>query len=129
MVESANTQQYTVNHSDSDGTTFKLPGDNPGEEPFSLDSNNSQYWQWYVHIDNGWDQNADFTLEGSHSLDAASNNKLDSPAADGATITVNSNAIDFFDGNTNHSKIQLDVAPAADPTSGDLIITIERRKS
>lgn len=39
MPESRNTQQYTVDNTDSDGSTFVLPGDQPGEEPFDLDTN------------------------------------------------------------------------------------------
>lgn len=128
MAESANTQQYTVNNSDSDGTTFKLPGDNPGEEPFNLELNDAQHYRWYVHVDNGWDVNADITVEGSHSLDSASNNTLDNPATDGSTVTVSSGGVDFFDGTTGHSLLQLNVAPAADPTTGDLTVTIQKRK-
>jgi len=127
--ESDNTQQYSVDNADSDGTAFKLPGDNPGEAVFETDSNNGQYWRWYVHIENGWDVDVDVTVEGSHSLDAATNNTLDSPAVDGATETITSGAIDFFDGTTNHSQLQLAVDPLADPSSGSLTVTIEKRKS
>lgn len=122
------TKQYTVNHADSDGSTFKLPGDKPDEAPFDLEENQAQHWRWYIHIDNGWDQNVDVTVEGSHSQDAAGSNTLDSPAADGSAVTVSNGSVDFIDGTTNHSQLQLDVAPAADPTSGDLVVTIERRK-
>lgn len=128
MAESAHTQQYTVNNADSDGTAFKLPGDQPGEEPFSLNSNGAQEWVWYVHIDNGFDVNIDVTAEGSHSLDNASGNTLDNPVTDGATITVQSSGSDFFDGSTGHSKLQLGVDPAADPTTGELVVTMEKRK-
>lgn len=128
MAESANTQQYTVGNADSDGTSFKLPGDNPGEEPFSLNSNGAQEWVWYVHIDNGFDVNIDVTAEGSHSLDDATGNTLDSPAPDGTTITVTSGTVDFIDGSTGHSLLQLGVDPAADPTTGSLVVTIEKRK-
>lgn len=127
--ESANTQQYSVDNSDNDGSTFKLPGDNPGEEPFSLEGNFDQYYRWYIHVDNGWNQDVDVTAEGSHSLDSAGSDKLDSPVDDGGTITVSSTSADFIDGTTNHSQIQLNVAPAADPTSGVLTVTIEKRKS
>lgn len=130
MAESANTQQYTVSNTDSDETSFKLPGDQPGEEPFGLDSGSQiETFHWYVHIDNGWDVNIDVTVEGSHSLDDASGDTLDSPAIDGTTESISSASVDFFDGTTNHAQIQLDVDPAADPTSGDLVVTIERRKS
>jgi hypothetical protein len=130
MAESSNTQQYTVNHADRDGTDFKLPGDNPGEAPFSLDdTSESAFYHWYVHIDNGWDADIDATIEGSHSLDSATNDTLDSPTNDGATETISSGSVDFFDGTTNHAQIQLDISPLADPTSGDLVVTMERRKS
>jgi len=130
MSESSNTQQYTVNNGDNDGSTFTLPGDNPGEAPFSLDdTTEANFYRWYVHIDNGWDQDVDVTVEGSHSLDSASGDTLDTPAADGSAVTVSSDTVDFIDGTTNHAQIQLNVAPAADPTSGDFTVTIERRKS
>lgn len=130
MAESSNTQQYTVGNADSDGTQFKLPGEKPGEEPFSLDdTTQANYYRWYVHVDNGWDVNIDVTVEGSHSLDPATNNTLDSASIDGITETINDTGVDFFDGETNHAQLQLDIAPAADPSTGELTVTIERRKS
>lgn len=124
----SNNKQVTVNNSDSDGSDFKIPGDQPGEAPFDLELNDGAHYRWYVHIDNGWDQNIDVTVEGSHTMDAAGSNTLDSPASDGSTITVSSGSVDFFDGTTGHSILQLDVSPAADPTSGDLTVTFQRRK-
>lgn len=122
------TKQYTVAHDDRDASTFKLPGDDPGEAPFDLETNEAQHWRWYIHIDNGWNQNVDVTVEGSHTDDAAGSNTLDSPAADGSAVTVNSDSTDFIDGTTGHSQLQLDVAPAGDPTSGNLVVTFQRRK-
>jgi len=127
--ESTNTQQYDVQNGDVTGTAFTVPGDNPDEEPFDLDENFDQYYRWYVHIDNGFNENVDVTVQGSHALDTASNNTLDTPADDGAAVTVSSETTDFIDGTTNHAKLQLNVDPAADPTSGTLTVTIEKRKS
>lgn len=110
MSESANTQQYTVNNADSDGSNFKLPGDQPGEEPFDLELNDAQHYRWYVHIDNGFDVSVDVTVEGSHVLDSAANDTLDSPVSDGSTITVSNGNVDFIDGTTGHSTLTTDAS-------------------
>lgn len=122
------TRQVTIANSDVTGTAFKVPGDHPGEEPFDTEQNESQRYDWYIHIDNGFDADIDVTVEGSHNLDSASGDTLDSPSTDGATETISSGTIDFFDGETGHSLIQLSVDPLADPTSGDLVVTFQARK-
>lgn len=125
----SNNRQYTVNHSDRDGTSFKLPGDDPGEQAFEVQPDTTEHWRWYVHVKNGWDQNADFTVEGSHFQDGLTNDTLDAPVEDGTAETINSDANGAFNGATGHSYLQLNVAPAGDPTSGDLVVTFQRRQA
>jgi len=121
-------RQVTITNSDVTDTSFKVPGDQPGEEPYSLENNRAQQWDWYIHIENGFDADIDATVEGSHDGDGLTDNTLDSPATDGATENIVSGSIDFFDGTTQHSYIQVDVDPLSDPTSGDLVITFQARK-
>jgi len=119
--------QFTVSNADSDGTTFAIPGDEPGT-PASYeidDADHSVAYQWYVHINNGFDVDVDVTIRGSHYQDGSMANS----SADGATETVSSGTVDFFDGTTGHSFIELGVDPAADPTSGDLVVTFQRREA
>lgn len=125
----SNNKQVTISNTDrGDNSAFKVPGDEPGEAPFDLELNDAQHYRWYVHIENGWDTAVDVTVEGSHSQDAATNDTLDAPVTDGSTETVSSGSNDAFDGTTGHSLLQVDVNPSADPTSGDLVITFQRRK-
>jgi len=128
MVKLDNTRQVTIDNADTDGTAFKVPGEEPGERPFNLNNNTAQEWNWYIHVDNGFDVDIDVTVEGSHSQDVTTNNTLGSPATDGATETITSSEVDFFNGTTLHSLLQLEIDPLADPTSGDLTITFELRR-
>ena len=128
MAKLDNERQVTIGNADATDTAFKVPGDQPGERPFNCETNSSQQYDWYIHIENNFDVDVDVTVEGSHNLDAATNDTLDSPAIDGATETLSSGSIDFFNGTTQHSLIQLEVDPLGDPTSGDLIITFQARK-
>lgn len=123
-----NSRQVTVANGDVTGTEFLVPGDHPGERPFDLNNNRAQEWNWYIHIDNGFDADIDVTIQGSHSNDDATNDTLDSPTVDGATETISSGTIDFFNGTTLHSYIQLNIDPLADPTSGELVVTFEARR-
>lgn len=119
--------QYVIDNADSDGTAFDVPGDVTGA-PDSYDLNdpdNSQHYVWYIHIENGFDVNVDVTVEGSHYQDST----LASAAIDGSTETVSAGAQDFFDGTTKHSFIGLQVDPAADPTSGQLTVTFQKRRA
>lgn len=119
--------QFTINNADSDGTAFAIPGDKPGTpQSYQIDDpDKSQSYEWYVHINNGYDVDVDVTIYGSHYQDAA----MDNPSSDGATETVSAGGIDFFDGTTNHSFIELKVDPLADPTSGDLVVTFQKREA
>lgn len=123
--------QYTISNSDrGDATAFTVPGDEDGgvgdasfrAEPENLD--NAQ--DCYVHISNGWDQNVDITLRGSHHKDESMANA----AEDGSAITVNSgDNTDFFTVTSRHTFLDVEVDPAGDPTSGDLVITFQAREA
>jgi len=128
MAKLDNTRQVTIANGDVTGTSFKVPGDQPGERIINLENNEAQHWNWYIHIDNGFNEDVDVTVEGSHILDGLTNDTLDSPAVDGATETISSGSVDFFNGTTQHSYIQLDVDPLNDPTSGNLVITFQARR-
>jgi len=114
--------QFTVDNADNDGSTVYLPASGG----FELDrSDNTHRFEWYVHIDNGYDVDVDVTIEGTHYQDP----EMNSPAIDGATETVSSGGVDFFNGTTGHSFIRLEVVPAADPTSGSLTVTFQKRRA
>lgn len=117
--------QYTVAAGDrADGSTFTVPGDVSSDASYAVDDPDRKAGkQWYVHVANGWDVNADVTVQGSHYQDEA----LDSPADDGPAETVNAGANGVFDGTTGHSYIQVNVDPASGPTSGDLVVTFQHR--
>lgn len=119
--------QFTINNADSDGTAFTVPGDEPGTQPsYEIDEDEkADQYVWYIHVNNGFDVDVDVTVEGSHYQDST----LANAASDGATETVSAGAIDFFDGTTKHSFIGLQVDPVADPTSGDLVVTFQRRRA
>ena len=113
--------QFVIANGDNDGSAFNQPASG-GYEIDSAD--NTDKWNWYIHIDNGWDVNVDVEVQGTHYQDAS----FASPAVDGATETIDAGTIDFFEGTTGHSYIRLEVDPAADPTSGTLTVTFQRRK-
>lgn len=119
--------QFVIGNADSDGSTFSVPGDQPGS-PDSIEIDDAQHQdvhEWYIHVDNGWGVGVDATVRGTHYQDSAMNN----PADDGSAVTVNSGSADFFDGTTGHSFIELQIAPAADPTSGNLTVTFQTREA
>lgn len=121
-------QQYTVSNSDVTGTAFTVPGDQDGgagDDSFKVEPDNlGKGQQWYVHVENGFNENADVTVQGSHLFDETMTVAVD----DGATETISASSNAVFDGETGHTYIQLNVDPAADPTSGDLVVTFQARE-
>lgn len=123
--------QYVIGNADrGDATAFTVPGDEDGgagDNSFRLETEGlGKSQDGYVHIENGWDTNVDVTLRGSHFLDES----MSSASDDGSAITVNSGGdTDFFDITSSHTFIEVNVDPAADPTSGDLTITFQSREA
>lgn len=123
--------QYTIGNGDrTDDTAFTVPGDEDGgegDDSFELNYGAAdKAVESYVHIDNGWDQNVDVTLRGSHYDDSS----MSSAADDGSAVTVSSGGgTDFFDVTSNHGFIEVNVNPAANPSSGDLTITFQSREA
>lgn len=121
--------QYTVSASDrSDDTAFTVPGDEDGGAgddsfPGGFDDDGKRP-HYYVHVDNGFDVNADVTLRGSHDTDASMASAVD----DGATETVNSDAAAVFDSETAHSYVEVNVNPASNPSTGGLTVTFQSRE-
>jgi hypothetical protein len=124
-------RQYVISNTDrADANAFSVPGDEDGgenDDSFPLRNEAaSQSVDSYVHIENGWDTDIDVTLRGSHFQDES----MSSAADDGSAITVTSSGgTDFFDITSSHSFIEVNVDPAADPTSGDLTITFQSREA
>lgn len=122
------TQQYVIgNAARTDASAFAVPGDEDGGEgdaAFLVQQDTSRHHRWYVHVENGWDQNVDVTVQGSHLLDTA----LDAPADDGTAETVNSDTNAAFDGDSGHAYLQINVDPASAPTSGNLTVTFQGRE-
>lgn len=128
MVSDAR-RQYTIGNGDrSDATAFTVPGDEDGgagDDSFPTEINETIATRWYVHVENGWDQNADVTVRGSRFDDSA----MDAAVDDGTAETINSGSNGAFDGTTGHSFLEVNVDPAGDPTSGDLVVTFQRRRT
>lgn len=122
--------QYTVANGDrTDNSAFTVPGDEDGgagDDSFQVEPDNLDKSQhWYIHVDNGWNENAEVTAQGSHFDDSS----MDSPADDGTAETVNAGEVGVFDGETGHSYLQVNVNPAANPTSGNLVVTFQTREA
>lgn len=112
----------------TDANAFTIPGDEDGgagDDSFRVDEGGAgSKMHIYVHVDNGWDQNADVTLRGSHYNDES----MGSPVDDGTAETVNSDTANAFDSDVAHSFIEVNVDPASTPTSGDLVVTFQARE-
>jgi len=122
-------RQYTIAHDDRDNNNaFTVPGDEDGgsgDDSFPTEINDTIYTRWYIHIENEWDTNVDVTPRGSRHDDSA----MDAAVDDGSAATVSSNGgTHAFDGETGHSYLEVNVNPDADPTTGDLTITFQRRR-
>lgn len=124
----SNAQYQIPNSARGDASAFSVPGDEDGganDNSFQVENPaDGQARHWYIHVDNGWDQNVDITVQGSHYLDSAMSSAVD----DGTTETINSDATGAFDGETGHTFLQIDVDPASAPTSGDLTVTFQSRE-
>lgn len=123
-------RQFTIPSGDrTDDTAFTVPGNEDGgenEPSFQVEPDNlDKAREWYVHITNGFDQDINATVQGSHHLDEDMNNAVD----DGNTETITSGTSGVFDGMSNHSYIQLNVNPAATPTGDDLVVTFQSREA
>jgi hypothetical protein len=122
------TQQYTIANGDrGDNSVFTVPGDEDGGEndvSFATAPNpDGQTKRWYIHMNNGFDVDIDATVQGTHARDA----DMSEAGEDGSAITVVSGDIDFVDGTTGHTYIELSINPAGTPTSGSLTITFQTR--
>ena len=112
--------QFTVANTENDGSTFYLP-DSGGDE---LDSAaQTRRFDWYVHIENGYDVDVDVVVQGTHYQDP----DMTAPVDDGAVETISAGSSDLFNGTTGHSFIRVEVTPASDPTDGDLVVTFQKR--
>lgn len=123
-------RQYTIANGDrTDNSAFTVPGDEDGGEDdpsFRVEDRPlNKSHDSYVHIDNGWNENVDVTLRGSHFKDE----QMDSASDDGSSVTVNAGTADFFDITSSHTYIEINVNPAANPTSGELVITFQSREA
>jgi len=132
-----NTQATTAASDRSSSDSFVVPNNDNGygisygtnygssADGFVLeDRNTNKRKSWYIHIDNGWDTSVDATVFGSHLFDL----DLSTEVTDGSVVTVGSGNVDFVDGTTRHSALQLKIQPSSTPTSGDLVITLQSRK-
>jgi hypothetical protein len=125
----ANAQYVIANGDRTDNSSFTVPGNEDGgagDPSFRVEGlplNKSH--DSYIHIENGWNENVDVTLRGSHFEDE----QMDSAADDGSAVTVNSGTTDFFDSTSSHTYIEVNVNPAANPTSGELVITFQSREA
>lgn len=118
-------QQYTVDNSAVGTSAFNVPGVSSSDTSFQVEPEDlSDARQWYVHVENGFNENVDVTVQGSHFLDEG----MDSTVADGATETINAGENAAFDGGTGHSYLRVEVTPAVDPTSGTLTVTFQSRE-
>lgn len=122
-------QQYVIgNAARTDASAFTVPGDEDGgegDDSFPVDESGAESkMHIYVHVDNGWDQNVDVTLRGSHYLDGS----MASATDDGAAETINSGTTGAFDSEVGHSFAEVNVDPASAPTSGDLTVTFQVRE-
>jgi hypothetical protein len=123
-------QQYVIANGDrSNADPFDVPGDEDGgagDPSFRVeDETLNKSHDSYVHIDNGFNENVDVTVRGSHFKDE----QMDSASDDGSAVTVNAGTVDFFDITSSHTYIEVDVNPAANPTSGNLVITFQSREA
>lgn len=122
-------RKYTIAHDDrGDNNAFTVPGDEDGgeaDDSFPTEINQTIYTRWYIHIENGWDTDVDVTPRGSRYDDGA----MDAAADDGSSETVGSNGgTHAFHGESGHSYLDVNVDPVSNPTSGDLVITFQRRR-
>jgi len=113
--------QYTVGNTESDGSTFTLPSTGG----FEIDNTDaSGVYHWYAHVENGFDVSVDVTVQGSHYQDPGM-----SAAVDDTTETVASGATTAVDGEAGHSYLRVEVTPAGDPLSGEVVVTIQKRRA
>lgn len=121
--------QYTIDNSDrGNNNSFVVPGDEDGgagDDSFATGRDDrGMSSRWYIHIDNGWDTSVDVTPKGSHIFDSS----MSSSGEDGSAVTISSSDVDFIDGETGHSFLELKVNPSSAPTSGQLTITFQSRE-
>jgi hypothetical protein len=125
-------QQYSIDNSDrGNANAFTVPGDEDGgvgDDSFAVEAQGNprqESHQWYIHLDNQFNENVDITVQGSHFADKTMSKAVE----DGSAITVNSGGNQaVIDGTTNHSYLEVEVDPANTPGSGDLTVTFQSRK-
>lgn len=111
-----------IDNADNDGSTFT-------SAVFEIDNgDHSQVHSWLATVDNGWDVAVDITVQLTTD-DDESFTKFITDSAIAESVTVSSGSTDGFGDADNEpfSYIRLEVAPAADPTSGNLTLTWQKR--
>lgn len=117
------TKVESFDNTDSDGTAFTT-------QPFAIDEDIDTVVSWLAIVDNAWDVNVDVTVQLTTADDPEFNKYItDAGIAEGVTVTSGSR--DGFGDADNEpfSYIRFEVTPAADPTTGTLEITWQRRRT
>ena len=122
--------QYTIGSGDrTDNSAFTVPGDEDGgagDDSFEVDQSDAgDRMVWLVHVENSWDTDVDVTVRGSHYNDSSMANATD----DGNTQTISSSSSDACSGTTPHSFLEINVNPASNPGSGNLVVTFQSREA
>lgn len=112
----------TIGNADSDGSAVTT-------QAFELDdTDHSSVYSWVAIVDNGFDVDVDVTVQFTTDDDENFNKFITDTGLSGVTVT--SGTRDGFGDAQNEpfSYVRLEIDPAADPTSGNLEVTWQKRQ-
>lgn len=118
---------------DLDGTTTIIPKDQSGDAP-SGEANPSDQKSYdiatdgeahgyYVHIVNNLDVGVDWNIKQSHMFDPDLTDAVEIFDTD---VTVASGDPDAYSGESNGSYFGVKITPASNPSSGKLIVVVQK---
>lgn len=141
MANKNQTGYFKISHEDLDGTETIVPKDEVGDAP-SGKANDSQTdydlaadgeeTRYYVHVINALDQDVNWNVLQSHMFDEEFENPVDIFDTD-KTVSAEAGASPgddpgtaAYSGDEHGSKFGVSLTPAADPTSGYIIVIIQK---
>jgi len=141
MANNDQTGYFKISHEDLDGTEVIVPKDEVGEAPSGKANEDQESYdlafdgeehRYYVHVINALDQDVNWNIKQTHMFDEAFENPVDifdsdkTVSAEAGANPGDDSGTSAYSGDEHGSKFGVSLDPAADPTSGYIIVVIQR---
>lgn len=141
MANNAQTGYFKIPASELDGSEVIVPKDVVGEKPSGKENSEQEAYDistdgerhdYYVHLVNALDQDANWNIKQSHMFDEELENPVDvfdsdkTVAAEAGVNPGDDPGTGAYSGDENGSYFGVSIDPAAEPTTGYIIVVIQK---